>query len=87
MVQTVEGSKCIKFENRVRLEIKQGINYQEIRRFPTLVNKCKFMMRTTGLVLLTTRVLVRGKERICLRENHAILQLKKVSRGLQMRKS
>lgn len=27
---TAEGSKCIKFESRLRLEIKQGIWYQEI---------------------------------------------------------
>ncbi|XP_050896680.1 uncharacterized protein LOC127103468 [Lathyrus oleraceus] len=37
----VEGSKCIKFENGLRPEIKQGIGYQEIRMFPTLVNKCR----------------------------------------------
>lgn len=37
----VEGSKWIKFENRMRPKIKHGISYQEIRRFPTLVNKCR----------------------------------------------
>ncbi|XP_050907359.1 uncharacterized protein LOC127120836 [Lathyrus oleraceus] len=36
-----EESKCVKFENGLRPEIKQGIGYQEIRRFPTLVNKCR----------------------------------------------
>ncbi|XP_050896568.1 uncharacterized protein LOC127103345 [Lathyrus oleraceus] len=35
------GIKCINFENRLRPEIKQGIGYQEIHRFPTLVNKCR----------------------------------------------
>lgn len=36
---TAEGSKCIKFESGLRPEIKQGIRYQEIRRFFVLVNK------------------------------------------------
>lgn len=35
----VEWSKCIKFENGLHPEIKQGIRYQEIHRFPILVNK------------------------------------------------
>lgn len=37
----VDGSRCIMFENGLRPEIKQGIDYQEIHRFPTLVNKCR----------------------------------------------
>ncbi|XP_050892992.1 uncharacterized protein LOC127098435 [Lathyrus oleraceus] len=37
----VEVSKFIKFENGLRPEIKQGISYQKIRRFPTIVNKCR----------------------------------------------
>lgn len=37
----VEGSKYINFENGLRPEIKQGIGYQEICRFSTLVNKCR----------------------------------------------
>lgn len=36
----VEGSKCIKFESEMQLEIKQGIGYQEIHMFLTLVNTC-----------------------------------------------
>src|ERR1044072_7828465 len=32
-----EFSKCVKFENGLRDEIKQGIRYQHIRRFPGLV--------------------------------------------------
>lgn len=35
----VEGSKCIKCENGLRPKINHGIGYQEIHRFPTLVNK------------------------------------------------
>lgn len=38
---TVEGSKCIKFESGMRPQNKQGIRYQEIRRFLMLVNKCR----------------------------------------------
>ncbi|XP_050890061.1 uncharacterized protein LOC127095408 [Lathyrus oleraceus] len=34
-----EVSKCIKFDNGLRLEIKQFIGYQEIRQFSVLVNK------------------------------------------------
>lgn len=37
----VEGSKCIKFENGLQLEIKQVIGYQEIHRFPTTMIKCR----------------------------------------------
>lgn len=36
-----EESKCVKFKNGLRPEIKQGIGYQEICRFPVLVNKCR----------------------------------------------
>ncbi|XP_050915118.1 uncharacterized protein LOC127130088 [Lathyrus oleraceus] len=39
-VVEVEVSKCIKFENGLRLEIKHFIGYQEIRQFSMLVNKC-----------------------------------------------
>lgn len=35
---TIEGSKCIKFESRLRPNINQGIGYQDIRWFPTMVN-------------------------------------------------
>lgn len=40
-VVSVEGSKCIKFENALRLEIKQGLGYQKIWQFPELVNRCR----------------------------------------------
>src|SRR4051812_16646134 len=33
-----EFSKCVKFENGLRDEIKQGIRYQRIRRFVDLVD-------------------------------------------------
>lgn len=36
-----EGYKCIKFENRLRPEINQGIGYHKIRQFLKLVNRCK----------------------------------------------
>lgn len=36
-----EGSKFIKFESGLRLEIKQFIRYQEIHQFFVLVNKCR----------------------------------------------
>ncbi|XP_058764750.1 uncharacterized protein LOC131638219 [Vicia villosa] len=35
------SSKCIKFENGLRPEIKQGIGYQKIRHYPELVNRCR----------------------------------------------
>ncbi|XP_050915452.1 uncharacterized protein LOC127130495 [Lathyrus oleraceus] len=38
---TAEFSKCIKFENSLRPEIKQKIRYQHIRRFLELVNNCR----------------------------------------------
>lgn len=38
---TVERLKCIKFENRLHPEIKQGIANQEIHMFHMLVNRCR----------------------------------------------
>ncbi|XP_057418907.1 uncharacterized protein LOC130713125 [Lotus japonicus] len=35
-----ENSKCIKFENGLRPDIKAAIGYQQIRNFYTLVDKC-----------------------------------------------
>lgn len=35
-----KGSKCVKFESRLRPEIKQGIGYQEIHIILMLMNKC-----------------------------------------------
>lgn len=36
-----KGSKCIKFESGLHLEIKKGIEYKEIFQFPMLGNKCR----------------------------------------------
>ncbi|RDX98879.1 hypothetical protein CR513_18149, partial [Mucuna pruriens] len=35
------GLKCVKFINNLRPEIKQVVNYQEIKQFPILVNRCR----------------------------------------------
>ena len=35
-----ESSKCVKFMNDLRPEVKQVVNYQGIRQFPLLVNMC-----------------------------------------------
>ncbi|XP_050875582.1 uncharacterized protein LOC127079213 [Lathyrus oleraceus] len=40
-IVVTEGHKCIKFESKLRSEIKQGIEYQEIRQFFVLVNRCR----------------------------------------------
>ncbi|XP_058721729.1 uncharacterized protein LOC131593298 [Vicia villosa] len=36
-----EFSKCIKFENGLRSEIKKAVGYQKIRIFPNLVDSCR----------------------------------------------
>ncbi|MCI48019.1 hypothetical protein A2U01_0069262, partial [Trifolium medium] len=36
-----EEDKCVKFENGLRPEIKQLIGFNEIKNFPTLVNKSR----------------------------------------------
>ncbi|RDX80953.1 putative enzymatic polyprotein, partial [Mucuna pruriens] len=36
-----EHLKCVKFINGLRLKIKQVVNYQEIKQFLVLVNKCR----------------------------------------------
>lgn len=36
-----KGSKRVKFECGLRPKIKQSISYQEIGRFPMLMNKCR----------------------------------------------
>lgn len=36
-----ENSKCIKFENGLRPDIKAAIGYQQIRNFYALVDKCR----------------------------------------------
>jgi len=39
--ETAEFSKCIKFENGLRAEIKRAIGYQKIRIFSELVSSCR----------------------------------------------
>jgi len=39
--ETVEFSKCIKFENGLRADIKRAIGYQKIRNFSKLVSRCR----------------------------------------------
>src|ERR1044072_6746386 len=51
-----EFSKCIKFENGLRDEIKQGIRYQRIRRFSDLVDYSKILEED----LANTRTNARG---------------------------
>jgi len=36
-----ESSKCVKFLNGLRPEVKQAVNYQGIRQFPILANMCR----------------------------------------------
>ena len=36
-----EFSKCIKFENRLRPEIKKAVGYQKIRVFTDLIDSCR----------------------------------------------
>ena len=38
---TAEFSKCVKFENGLRPEIKQAVGYQRIRRFSDLTDCCR----------------------------------------------
>ncbi|XP_028186943.1 uncharacterized protein LOC114373632 [Glycine soja] len=35
------SSKCVKFLNGLRPEVKQAVNYQGVRQFPLLVNMCQ----------------------------------------------
>ena len=51
-----ERSKCLKFVNGLRPEIKQGIGYQEIRQFSVLMKKVEFLMKIVKLVSLITRI-------------------------------
>jgi len=39
--ETAEFSKCIKFENGLRAEVKRAIGYQKIRQFSDLVSSCR----------------------------------------------
>ncbi|XP_058733407.1 uncharacterized mitochondrial protein AtMg00860-like [Vicia villosa] len=54
----VEGSKCIKFENDLHLEIKLGIGYHDIRQFQVLrekklytkLSKCEFWLKEVSFL-------------------------------------
>jgi len=45
--ETAEFSKCIKFENGLRADIKQAIGYQKIRNFSKLVSSCRIYEEDT----------------------------------------
>jgi len=45
--ETAEFSKCIKFENGLRAEIKRAIGYQKIRQFSNLVSSCRIYEEDT----------------------------------------
>jgi hypothetical protein len=45
--ETAEFSKCIKFENGLRPEIKRAIGYQQIRNFSELVSSCRIYEEDT----------------------------------------
>jgi len=44
---TAEFSKCIKFENGLRANIKRAIGYQKIRNFSELVSSCRIYEEDT----------------------------------------
>ena len=44
---TAEFSKCIKFENGLRADIKRAIGYQKIRNFSELVSNCRIYEEDT----------------------------------------
>ena len=46
-IETAEFSKCIKFENGLRAEIKRAIGYQKIRQFSDLVSSCRIYEEDT----------------------------------------
>jgi len=46
-VETAEFSKCIKFQNGLRAEIKRAIGYQKIRQFSELVSSCRIYKEDT----------------------------------------
>jgi len=45
--ETIEFSKCIKFENGLRADIKRAIGYQKIRNFSELVSSCRIYEEDT----------------------------------------
>ncbi|RHN78856.1 putative nucleotidyltransferase, Ribonuclease H [Medicago truncatula] len=45
--ENAEFSRCIKFENGLRPDIKRAIGYQQLRVFPDLVNSCRIYEEDT----------------------------------------
>lgn len=45
--ETAEFSKCIKFENGLRADIKRAIGYQKIKNFSDLVSSCRIYEEDT----------------------------------------
>jgi len=45
--ETAEFSKCIKFENGLRAEIKRATGYQKIRQFSELLSSCRIYEEDT----------------------------------------
>ena len=45
--ENAEFSKCIKFENGLRADIKRAIGYQKIRNFSELVSSCRIYEKDT----------------------------------------
>jgi len=45
--ETAEFSKCIKFENGLRVEIKRAIGYQNIRQISDFVSSCRIYKEDT----------------------------------------
>ena len=58
--ETAEFSKCIKFENGLRADIKRAIGYQKIRNFSELVRVAGSTRKTLRPI---TRWLMREKEK------------------------
>ncbi|MCI35855.1 hypothetical protein A2U01_0057076, partial [Trifolium medium] len=56
-----EEDKCVKFENGLRPEIKQLIGFNEIRNFPTLVNKSRICDKDSRASEKRGREMGRGK--------------------------
>ncbi|CAI8616277.1 unnamed protein product [Vicia faba] len=70
-----EYSKCIKFENGLRPEIKKVIGYQKIRVFSDLIDSCESLRRTVMLIIRLC--LIRETKFSKAVENRMILQLVK----------
>jgi len=55
--ENAEFSKCIKFENGLRADIKQAIGYQKIRDFSDLVSSCNTQFLTSDKCENTSDIL------------------------------